>query len=273
MSALSSQSKQSKRDRLPLVRARSALRVAACLGCCMTVLIVSSVAALANGTSAEPPTGRSVAEPPSGGIVAGVPITSTPPVPHVQTSTKAVPSTGAAPLTVGTGSELATPQVSPGYVDGISDQHFGTWAGTFSESSGYNAAFPTFFYNSWVGDPPSHIKLSRYVVQWNVLAGHGYAEELTHLDNWYDYTVGWGLTPDLALTNYGCGGCKTPETTASFTEQLEALHSYLPDVSIFEAWNEPNHAGSGHLPDRPGPVAGRRRASWRSCRRLRPRAR
>jgi hypothetical protein len=243
---MSGRSSQSERRQLPLVRARSALRAfAVCLGCCMTALVVSPVAALAEGASSERPPGRSVAEPPSGGATVGSPVTSTPSAPRIQNLA------GEAQATATPGAELATPlatpQVSPGYVDGISDQHFGNWAGTFSESSGYNAPFPTFFYNSWIGDPPSHIKLSRYIVQWNVLAGHGLLGELTELEAWYANTVRWGLTPDLALTNYGCKGCKPPETTASFTEQLEALHSRLRDVSIFEAWNEPNHPGSGYL--------------------------
>jgi hypothetical protein len=134
-----------------------------------------------------------------------------------------------------------------GYVDGISDQHFGSWAGTFSEASGFTSPFPSFFADSWVGSPPSHIKLSRYIVQWDVMRGVGYSGELTNLDAWYNHTIALGLTPDLALANYGCTGCVAPEKTEYYTRELEALHSALPSVTVFEAWNEPNHAGNFYV--------------------------
>jgi hypothetical protein len=134
-----------------------------------------------------------------------------------------------------------------GYVDGISDQHFGSWAGTFSEASGFTAPFPSFFADSWVGSPPSHIKLSRYIVQWDVMRSVGYGGELTNLEAWYSHTLALGLTPDLALANYNCTGCVAPEKTEYYTRELEALHSAFPGVSVFEAWNEPNHTGSFYV--------------------------
>jgi hypothetical protein len=145
---------------------------------------------------------------------------------------------------------LATFAASAGavdYVDGISDQHLGSWAGTFSEPAGYSSPFPSFFANSWVGSPPLHVKLSRYVVQWDVMRGAGYAGELLGLKDWYTHSVELGLTPDLALANFGCTGCAAPEKAEYLTRELEALHSAFPAISVFEAWNEPNLAGSFYV--------------------------
>src|SRR5580692_3912342 len=128
------------------------------------------------------------------------------------------------------------------YVDGISDQNFMNWAGNFSEASGYNTPFPGFFADSWVGSPPSHIKLARYVVQWNVMKGVGYSGELADLQSWYSHTTELQLTPEVALDNYNCSGCTVPKTTEEYTKALEALHSAFPGVSVVEAWNEPNNA-------------------------------
>jgi hypothetical protein len=132
------------------------------------------------------------------------------------------------------------------YVDGISDQHLETWAGTFTEL-GFTAPITSFFANSWVGSPPSHIKLARYVVQWDVMRGIGYPEEFTHLQNWYNEATALGLTPDLTMANYGCSGCAAPEKPEYYTRELEALHSSFPAISVFEAWNEPNFSGSFHV--------------------------
>jgi hypothetical protein len=61
---------------------------------------------------------------------------------------------------------------------------------------------------SWAGSLPSQdIKLARYVVQWNVMQGAGYPEELANLQRWYDQALALQLTPELALDNYNCDGC------------------------------------------------------------------
>jgi hypothetical protein len=143
---------------------------------------------------------------------------------------------------------FASPQAQAvGYVDGISDQHLGSWAGTFSEASGFNAPFPSFFADSWVGSPPAHIKLARYVVQWDVMTGVGKPGELTNLEGWYNHAIEMGLTPELALANYNCSGCTAPAKTEYYTRELEALHKAFPSISIYEAWNEPNLGGSFHV--------------------------
>jgi hypothetical protein len=142
---------------------------------------------------------------------------------------------------------IAPASASTSYVDGISDQHFGSWAGNFSEAAGFNAPFPAFFASAWVGSPPSHIKLSRYVVQWDVMRGVGYSEEFSHLQQWYNHTIELGLTPDLALANYGCSGCVPPETSEYISRELAALKSGFPSINIYEAWNEPNLPGSFYV--------------------------
>jgi hypothetical protein len=103
-----------------------------------------------------------------------------------------------------------------GDVDGISDQH------------------------PWVGTLPSQIELTRYVVQWDVMRGAGYLEELANLQRWYRGALDLHLTPDLALDNYNCSGCGAPRETAEYASELEALGRAFPDIQVLEAWNEPN---------------------------------
>jgi hypothetical protein len=109
------------------------------------------------------------------------------------------------------------------YVDGISDQSL-------------------FFDASLIGSHPAHIKLARYVVQWDVMRGAGYPEELTNLRNWYDDAVELQLTPELALDNYNCTGCTAPQGTAQYTAELETLLRSFPAIKVVEAWNEPNNS-------------------------------
>jgi hypothetical protein len=107
-------------------------------------------------------------------------------------------------------------------VDGISDQSLTSWAGPVAEASG------------------THIELARYVVQWDVMSGVGYPEELANLRSWYDRTLALRLTPELALDSYNCDGCEAPEGTAEYTSELEALFRAFPHVNVLEAWDEPN---------------------------------
>jgi hypothetical protein len=82
------------------------------------------------------------------------------------------------------------------YVDGISDQSLPYWDNAFPSSY-----FAGFFRNTWVGSPPSHIKLARYVLQWNVMSGN-YATYRAAFEAWLTDIGSLGLTPDLALTSY-----------------------------------------------------------------------
>ena len=127
-------------------------------------------------------------------------------------------------------------------MDGISDQGLMDWAGNAADASGSSTGFPTFLADSLVGAPPSRIKLARYVVQWDVMQGAGYPEELANLRTWYGHATQLGLTPELALDNYNCEGCSAPRSSAQYTAALEALLAQFPAIQILEAWNEPNNA-------------------------------
>jgi hypothetical protein len=96
---------------------------------------------------------------------------------------------------------------------------------------------------------PPQIKLARYVVQWNVMQGAGYPEELANLRRWYERSVELQLTPAIALDNYNCNGCSPPLTSAEYLAALKALQQAFPDIQVLEAWNEPNNAHySSYLP-------------------------
>lgn len=151
-----------------------------------------------------------------------------------------------------------------GYVDGISDQGLMSWTGNLSGASGPSAGFPAFFARSWVGGAPSHIKLARYVVQWDVMQGVGYPEELANLQRWYDHVVELQLIPELALDNYNCSGCSAPRASAEYTTALEALHRSFPDIQVLEAWNEPNNSHyTSYLP--PAAAAHLMNAAYAFC--------
>jgi hypothetical protein len=126
-------------------------------------------------------------------------------------------------------------------VDGISDQGLMSWAGNVTDDSGSNIGFPAFFAGSLVGDPPSRIKLARYVVQWDVMQGAGYPDELANLQRWYDHALQLQLIPELALDNYNCTGCTPPRSSTEYGAALEALLATFPGVEVLEAWNEPNN--------------------------------
>jgi hypothetical protein len=114
------------------------------------------------------------------------------------------------------------------YVDGISDQHLYNW----------NAGALSVFSNAWVGNPPSHIKLVRYVVQWNVTS-HGYEYQDAIFKSWYEeVTLELGPTIEVALADYS--GANEPSSSEYRTE-LEKLLIAYPNIRYIEAWNEPNH--------------------------------
>lgn len=116
----------------------------------------------------------------------------------------------------------APARAGAGSVDGISQQSLTSWAGTVAEASG------------------AHIQLARYVVQWDVMSGAGYPEELANLRRWYDRAVELQLSPELALDNYNCSDCSDPQGTAEYARELEALYRSFPGIKALEAWNEPN---------------------------------
>ena len=128
-------------------------------------------------------------------------------------------------------------------MDGISDQGLTSWAENLLSQN---------------------IKLARYVVQWNVMQGAGYPEELANLQRWYDQTVALQLTPELALDSYNCSGCSAPRVSAEYTMALEALYRSFPDIQVLEAWNEPNNSHySSYVP--PAAAAHFMNASYAFC--------
>jgi hypothetical protein len=128
------------------------------------------------------------------------------------------------------------------YVDGVSDQGLASWAESL----------------------PPQIKLARYVVQWNVMRGTGYPEELANLRRWYYRAVELQLTPELALDNYNCNGCKPPLRSAEYLAALQTLQQAFPEMQVLEAWNEPNDSHySSYLP--PATAAQLMNAAYAFC--------
>ncbi|HXW59684.1 MAG TPA: hypothetical protein VEJ23_09440, partial [Solirubrobacteraceae bacterium] len=130
-------------------------------------------------------------------------------------------------------------------------QHLDGWAGDFSGVSGavaLTAPFPGSFAGPWAAGPLSRIRLSRYVVQWDVMSGAGYPGELANLTAWYDQTLSLDLTPELALANYDCSGCTAPASEGEFAQALGAIGASFPAIAVYEAWNEPNLPGSFLIP-------------------------
>lgn len=128
------------------------------------------------------------------------------------------------------------------YVDGISDQSLPTWDGGFSSSY-----FANFLKDRWVGSPPSHITLARYVVQWNAIAEseQGESEYLRRFESWLRDVADIGLIPDLALTSYtGVYPSSPGEYQAQLEELLDRAQAIGHPIRYLEAWNEPNNQGN-----------------------------
>ena len=124
------------------------------------------------------------------------------------------------------------------YVDGISDQSLPAWDGGFAGSY-----FAERFHDTWVGSPPSHITLARYVVQWNVMSGD-YPEYRSEFEAWLTDVAGLGLTPDVALTSYDG---RYPSSSTEYRTRLEEILNRakaIDPVRYLEAWNEPNNQGN-----------------------------
>ncbi len=122
-------------------------------------------------------------------------------------------------------------RASTSYVDGISDQHLYNW------ESGISSLFS----NAWVGSPPSHIKLARYVVQWNVIGGGGYSNEESNFRAWYERAGQLGLIREIALADFT--GANEP-SSSEYRAELEKILTAFSGITYVEAWNEPNHHSS-----------------------------
>jgi hypothetical protein len=131
---------------------------------------------------------------------------------------------------------VAAPRANTPYVDGISDQSVTGWDGGFAASY-----FARLFASRWVRS--GHIRLARFVVQWDVMAP-GYDAMRATFEGWLRDVAAIGLVPDVALTSYDG---VYPPTASSYRAALQALlarAAALGDpVSYLEAWNEPNDQG------------------------------
>jgi hypothetical protein len=128
------------------------------------------------------------------------------------------------------------------YVDGISDQSLPAWDGGFSGSY-----FAGRFHDTWVGSPPSHITLARYVVQWNAIAEseEGKPAYLRRFELWLRDVAGIGLIPDVALTSYtGTYPSSAGEYQAQLAQILGRAKAMGHPIRYLEAWNEPNNQGN-----------------------------
>jgi hypothetical protein len=116
-----------------------------------------------------------------------------------------------------------------------------SWDGAFSSSY-----FAGLFHSVWVGNPPTHIILARYVVQWNATAEseEGKPEYLVRFESWLADVADLGLTPDVSLTSYTG---KYPSSQAVYQAQLQEIldraQAMGHPVRYLEAWNEPNNQG------------------------------
>ncbi len=150
---------------------------------------------------------------------------ATPARAYVARETPYEPMTGAltideAPLRALAGSGL--PQAGTTYIDGVSDQSPPEWSDLPGEEDG--------------SGPASHIRLARYVVQWNVMSGD-YPAYRSELDSWYADVLALGLTPELSLTSYDG---VMPASIGEYREMLEQLLDAFPAIRYLEAWDEPN---------------------------------
>jgi hypothetical protein len=138
-------------------------------------------------------------------------------------------------------SAQASTQTATSYVDGISDQSLPVWDGDFSSSY-----FADLFQDTWVGSPPSHITLARYVVQWNAVAEseEGKPAYLRRFESWLTDITAIGLTPDIALSSYtGTYPSSPGEYQAQLEEILDRARTIGDPIRYLEAWNEPNNQG------------------------------
>ena len=160
----------------------------------------------------------------AGGLLIACPI-ATPARAYVATempyaSTSTTLTIDEAPLQAFAGS--GSPQAGTTYIDGVSDQSPPEWSDLPGEEDG--------------SGPASHIRLARYVVQWNVMSGD-YPPYRSELDSWYADVLALGLTPELSLASYDG---VMPGSIGEYQEMLEQLLDTFPAIRYLEAWDEPN---------------------------------
>jgi len=132
----------------------------------------------------------------------------------------------------------ASAQAGTSHVDGISDQSLPGWDSGFSGSY-----FAALFRGAWVGSPPAHITLARYVVQWNVMSG-SYPRYRSEFESWLTDVGSMGLISEVALTSYdGTYPSSAAEYRARLEQVLGQAKAMGRPIRYLEAWNEPNNQG------------------------------
>jgi hypothetical protein len=110
------------------------------------------------------------------------------------------------------------------YVDGISDQNLGLWAGAYLDSGAFTVPMGDLFTDAWVGSPPSHILYARFVTAPDAVAQGGLCEQ--NLTNWYRYATQLHLIPVIAVWDVAEGGCAdngAPSDTTYATDITQLL--------------------------------------------------
>jgi hypothetical protein len=136
------------------------------------------------------------------------------------------------------------------YVDGVSDQNLGLWAGNYLDASGFTTPFTSFFASSWVGATPSHILYARFVTAPDTVAQGGAC--MQNLADWYTRVTQLHLIPVIAVWQVAEGGCADNgvPSTSVYAGEIAQLLGYLDSLGpsplpYLEAWNEPNASGVG----------------------------
>ncbi len=129
------------------------------------------------------------------------------------------------------------------YVDGISDQSLPAWDGDFSDSY-----FGRLFSAVWVAD--GHIRLARYVAQWDLMGEPSTGAEpegdyRQKFEAWLIDVGRLGLIPDVGVTSYdGRYPASVSEYQASLRLILQRAKVMGHPAPYVEAWNEPNNQGA-----------------------------
>lgn len=132
--------------------------------------------------------------------------------------------------------EAGGARAATAYIDGISDQNLPEWDGAFAGSR-----FAELFERDWVLG--GHIRLARYVVQWDVMDA-GPAGSRVKFEHWLGDVRELGLTADVALTSYdGSYPASAGDYEARLAEVLRRAAALGEPARYVEAWNEPNNQG------------------------------
>ncbi|HEY4096848.1 MAG TPA: fibronectin type III domain-containing protein [Baekduia sp.] len=135
-------------------------------------------------------------------------------------------------------------RASAATVDGMSDQNYGV---------SWPASFTDFIGSSWIGNPPSHLQIARYVTAWNV-ADNPNSSCFARFTSWYNQAKAQGLKVEVALWTYrNLYGEMTdcpqdqddvgkPASNAAYSTDVTNLLNAFPGIDYVESFNEPNQS-------------------------------